>query len=174
MTNKVSFSVLSFENIRSCTLFLIYATRILFFFSRRFKCYVWRGFSKRNGFPPFAKERLLLDFNPTRSHATFNLLATPSHKTIRLSLISLLLDTDPVIEAVEESVRCHLAQGGSTPSSEREDVGNLGQCSNFASKNARYYLLPASAYATDISASSSSWQYFSFNLDVFIFELVSR
>lgn len=163
MTNKVSFYS-----------FLIYATRILFFFSRRFKCYVWRGFSKRNGFPPFAKERLLLDFNPTRSHATFNLLATPSHKTIRLSLISLLLDTDPVIEAVEESVRCHLAQGGSTPSSEREDVGNLGQCSNFASKNARYYLLPASAYATDISASSSSWQYFSFNLDVFIFELVSR
>lgn len=142
MTNKVSFYS-----------FLIYATRILFFFSRRFKCYVWRGFSKRNGFPPFAKERLLLDFNPTRSHATFNLLATPSHKTIRLSLISLLLDTDPVIE---ESVRCHLAQGGSTPSSEREDVGNLGQCSNFASKNARYYLLPASAYATDISASSSS------------------
>lgn len=117
----------------------------IFFFLRRFKCYVWRGFSKRNGFPPL--ERLLLDFNPTRSHATFNLLATPSHKTIRLSLISpILLDTDPVIEDVVESVRCRLSYGGSTPSSEREDVGNLAQCSNFASKNARYYVLPASAY----------------------------
>lgn len=95
----------------------------IFFFLRRFKCYVWRGFSKRNGFPPL--ERLLLDFNPTRSHATFNLLATPSHKTIRLSLISpILLDTDPVIEDVVESVRCRLSYGGSTPSSEREDVGN--------------------------------------------------